>query len=292
MEHQWGGGYAALMFANFFNAKRAICFSPQYSIDLDIAKFDPRWMEDRKNLLSYNFMKNHIQLIELNCNVYIFYDKYFSLDNTHIKFIQNNIRISHLNLISLNYSEHSTTKCLQEMSLLKDVVLNIFNIAEFVKLYKKSRDTSATYFTGLSNRLNKFKHFNLALNTSTTTINKIIDTNETNIPCITLAVRCHVHNLLITKNLSKIKDFINQLKSLKIFENIDFSLQMLQLSFIIKDEFEILNSLDNCFHKNLMNKNKYNLLNTIIKSNIINKNTMDKFLNNWKDKIDTNYLKI
>ena len=113
------------------------------------------------------------------------------------------------------------------MSLLKDVVLNIFNIAEFVKLYKKSRDTSATYFTGLSNRLNKFKHFNLALNTSTTTINKIIDTNETNIPCITLAVRCHVHNLLITKNLSKIKDFINQLKSLKIFENIDFSLQML-----------------------------------------------------------------
>lgn len=82
---------------------------------------------------------------------------------------------------------------------------------------------------------------------------------------------------MITKNFSKIKDFINQLKSLKIFENIDFSLQMLQLSLIIKDEFEILNSLDNCFHKNLMNKNKYNLLNTIIKSNIINKNTMDKF---------------
>lgn len=46
-----GGGYAALMFANFFNAKRAICFSPQYSIDLDIAKFDPRWMEDRKNYI-------------------------------------------------------------------------------------------------------------------------------------------------------------------------------------------------------------------------------------------------
>jgi hypothetical protein len=78
------GGTAALMFAKCLRANGVISLSPQASIDLGTAAFDPRWISDRKaiNGIDDSWLRDAVC-----AKTYCIYDPMFDLDRKHVNLI-------------------------------------------------------------------------------------------------------------------------------------------------------------------------------------------------------------
>jgi hypothetical protein len=117
------GAYAAVYFAKAIKAKRAILFTPQFSVDPVVTYWDHRW----KDYWSMPF--NHLPLAAVaypETEYIIFYDPWFSLDRRHADEIAAAVGPQNVKRIKVFLSGHDTIATLHEAGILSSLVLALF----------------------------------------------------------------------------------------------------------------------------------------------------------------------
>jgi len=113
------GAYASLAFSRRLGLDAVIAFSPQYCIN---EKFDTRWASFGKNItFKYLISKDSIAP---QCDYFIFYDNK-DTDNLHVLKLIECLPQNKTTLIELPYTGHPCTHFLNDVGLLKELVLRI-----------------------------------------------------------------------------------------------------------------------------------------------------------------------
>lgn len=114
------GGYAALRFADAAGANAVLALSPQYSIDLQKAAFEKRWLQDSQRI---QWLPEIDGVLTSQAKPVVAFDPSGD-DLLHVKLIEKSIAISR---IELPYCGHPATTVLGEMGLLGALVLQVLD---------------------------------------------------------------------------------------------------------------------------------------------------------------------
>ena len=136
------GGYAAFRFADRLGAHCVVAFSPQYSIDPRIVKWEKRWhkgMADVPPLLWESGVPRR------DVPLYVFYDPH-DHDRRHVRLIA---REHDVRRVRIRYGSHPCIGYLNECGLLGDVIIALaedrFDAAACQREAWARREQSTTY---------------------------------------------------------------------------------------------------------------------------------------------------
>lgn len=119
------GGFLAILFSKFLNAKNVIAFNPQFSVCPEIVPNEKRWMHYRKFINKYRF-KDLSSKFSKNINYAILFGDN-SEDDIHFKKFLEFTFESKIELIRLKNLNHNVASYLKEFKLLNDVIIEFFN---------------------------------------------------------------------------------------------------------------------------------------------------------------------
>ena len=119
------GGFLAILFSKFLNAKNVIAFNPQFSVCPETVPNEKRWMNYRKFINKYRF-KDLSSKFGKNIHYAILFGD-DSEDDLHFnKFLEFTFE-SKIELIRLKNLNHNVAYYLKEIKLLNDVIIEFFN---------------------------------------------------------------------------------------------------------------------------------------------------------------------
>lgn len=148
------GGAGALMFADRLDAAGAIAMSPQASVDLSRADFEPRWMADRRRIKTFD---DRWLDTGLSTPTWLFYDPTHAEDDQHARMIA--ATAADIHCIPVLFSNHAAMRMLLECGLLSDTVRNVlagrFDRDAFLQSVRSRRSGSSVALTGAAKVLSR-----------------------------------------------------------------------------------------------------------------------------------------
>lgn len=136
------GGYAAFRFANPLGAHCVIAFSPQYSIDPRIVKWEKRW---HKRPADVPPLLWECDVPRPDVPIYVFYDPH-DHDRRHVRLIA---RAHDVRRVRVRYGGHPCVSYLNECGLLGDVIIALaedrFDAAALQREAWARREQSSNY---------------------------------------------------------------------------------------------------------------------------------------------------
>lgn len=141
------GGYAAINFADLLGARRAVAFSPQYSLDPAKISGEIRWMAEAQ---ATHWQWDRIgQLRKGDLTAQVLYDDR-NRDLIHITHMRRTVAMEE---IVLPHTGHPVTGFLHETGLLSSTALDLlrgeWNAAHFQARLKTAQSKSGVYLLGL-----------------------------------------------------------------------------------------------------------------------------------------------
>ncbi|MEP2528018.1 MAG: hypothetical protein ABJH78_08560 [Lentilitoribacter sp.] len=152
------GGYASIVFSKMLMADIVIAVAPQYAIDQN---YDRRWANKAKN---FKWIHDIEAYRPYNASFYILYDNHFKPDVEHVFRFQKLLNKGNVELIKCPHSEHHPAQYLEEIGVLRELILSIINQnSSWTQLDLFSgRRKSKRYFISVAKKLSKRGKLHLA----------------------------------------------------------------------------------------------------------------------------------
>ena len=119
------GGFLAILFSKFLEAKKVIAFSPQISVCPDIVPDEKRWMNHRQSIDEYRY-KDLSDSFDRNTKYALLIGDGQHEDIHYSKFIKFS-SLSNIELIRFNDTGHKVASNLKDLNLLNQFIDTFFN---------------------------------------------------------------------------------------------------------------------------------------------------------------------
>ena len=119
------GGFLAILFSKFLEAKKVIAFSPQFSVCPDIVPDEKRWMNHRQYIDEYRY-KDLSDSFDRNTKYALLIGDGQHEDIHYSKFIKFS-SLSNIELIRFNETGHKVASNLKDLNLLNQSIDTFFN---------------------------------------------------------------------------------------------------------------------------------------------------------------------
>ena len=119
------GGFLAILFSKFLEAKKVIAFSPQFSVCPDIVPDEKRWMNHRQFIDEYRY-KDLSDSFDRNTKYALLIGDGQHEDIHYSKFIKFS-SLSNIELIRFNETGHKVASNLKDLNLLNQSIDTFFN---------------------------------------------------------------------------------------------------------------------------------------------------------------------
>ena len=119
------GGFLAILFSKFLEAKKVIAFSPQFSVCPDIVPDEKRWMNHRQFIDEYRY-KDLSDSFDRNTKYALLIGDGQHEDIHYSKFIKFS-SLSNIELIRFNDTGHKVASNLKNLNLLNQSIDTFFN---------------------------------------------------------------------------------------------------------------------------------------------------------------------
>ena len=119
------GGFLAILFSKFLEAKKVIAFSPQFSVCPDIVPDEKRWMNHRQSIDEYRY-KDLSDSFDRNTKYALLIGDGQHEDIHYSKFIKFSSLLN-IELIRFNDTGHKVASNLKDLNLLNQSIDTFFN---------------------------------------------------------------------------------------------------------------------------------------------------------------------
>lgn len=240
------GGGGALMFADRLEAAGAIAMSPQASVDLSRADFEPRWMEDRRRIKTFD---DRWLDTGLSTPTWLFYDPTHAEDDQHARMIA--ATAADIHCIPVLFSDHAAMRMLLECGMLSDTVRKVlagrFDREAFLRSVRSRRNGSSVALTGAAGVLSRRGDHQRAAALSGKAV-ALLETEHRagrrlDVAIATLTLHIHTANLVRARKVEEAADLLVKLRDTPLVAG-DFSQQLLQLALLSNNSDELIRLIE------------------------------------------------